>query len=432
MRSVFARILLWSFFALALAYFGFSYFASRGYERGAAMLGRQDEIDSASFDLGLSAYRTGGPGKLRDVMRQVSSVLKADASLLDSRGVNLATGVAVPPRFLQGTFPVPQKIGGRRVFARPFMNGQYYLLVLISDTDDDDFNYTPFYVIIAATSALLCWALAVYIAGPVRHLTAAVERFGAGDLTARVNSARRDEIGRLGQAFDRMADRIATLMSAERRLLQDVSHELRSPLSRLTFAVELVGSAHNPEAALARVKKEVRRLSDLISALVDVTRAEGDPEAHVSDPVDLEALLLEVVTDCEVDADSHGCAVAAKTCPARVLGDRELLRRALENIIRNAVRYAPEGSQVQVHCDLSPSLARVWIRDFGPGVPQKDLARIFQPFYRADDSRDAGTGGVGLGLAIAARAIALHNGNVWARNADPGLIVWIELPVSES
>ncbi len=432
MRSVFARILLWSFFTLALAYFGFSYFASRGYERGVGMVGRQNEIDSASFDLALSAYQAGGPGKLQDVMRQVSSVLKADASLLDSRGMNLATGVVVPPRYLKGTFPVAQKMDGRRVFARPFLNGQYYLLLLIYDTDDDDFNYTPFYVIIAATSALLCWALAVHIASPVRRLTVAVERFGAGDLTARANSGRKDEIGKLSQAFDRMADRIAMLMSAERRLLQDISHELRSPLSRLTFAVELVGSSNNPEAALARVKKEVRRLTDLVSALVDVTRAEGDPEARASETVDLEPLLSEVVTDCEVDADSHGCAIAVKTYPARILGDRELLRRAVENIIRNAVHYAPEGTQVQVYCDLSPGLARVWIRDFGPGVPQNDLARIFQPFFRADDSRDAGTGGVGLGLAIAARAVALHNGNVWARNATPGLIVCIELPVSES
>jgi signal transduction histidine kinase len=430
MRSVFTRILLWSFLTLALAYFGFSYFASRSYQRGAGMAGRHNEIDDASFTLGLSAYQTGGPGRLRDVMRQVSSVLAADVSLVDARGVNLATGLVVPPRYLKGTFPIPQMIDGRRVYARPYLNGQYFLLMFITDTDDDDMDYTPFYVVIAATSALLCWAMAVNIASPVRRLTVAVERFGAGDLTARANSGRKDEIGKLSQAFDRMADRIATLMSAERRLLQDISHELRSPLSRLTFAAELVGSAKNPEAAVERVKREVRRLSDLVSALVDVTRAEGDPEARASEPVDLESLVSEVVADCEVDADSHGCAIGVKTCKARLLGDRELLRRAIENIIRNAVRYAPEGTQVEVCCDVASGLARIWIRDFGPGVAQEDLARIFQPFYKADGARDAAAGGVGLGLAIAARAIALHHGNVWARNATPGLIVWIELPIS--
>jgi two-component system sensor histidine kinase CpxA len=247
-----------------------------------------------------------------------------------------------------------------------------------------------------------------------------------------VNSTRKDEIGKLSRAFDRMADRIATLMSAERRLLQDISHELRSPLSRLAFAAELVGSAKDPEAAAERVKKEVRRLTGLVAALVDVTRAEGDPEARASEPIDLETFLSAVVADCKVDADSHGCAIALKTTPARLLGDSELLRRAVENIIRNAVSYAPPGTEVEVCNDVSQGAVRVWIRDFGPGVPNGDLTRIFQPFYRVDGSREAATGGVGLGLAIAARAIALHHGNVWARNAGPGLIVWIELPGSSS
>jgi two-component system, OmpR family, sensor histidine kinase CpxA len=430
MRSVFARILLWCFCTLVLASFGFSVVTSRAYRNGVGMAGRLNEIDDSSFKLSLAAYQAGGSERLKEVLQHISSVLAANVTLVDSRGVDLATGVAVPHGYLEGTYPVPQERHGRRVFARPYMNGQYYLLMLISDTDNDDVNYVPFYIILAGTSAVLCWVLAVNIAKPVRRLTEAVERFGAGDLNARANSVRRDEIGELSRAFDRMADRVATLMSAERRLLQDISHELRSPLSRLTFAAELVGSAKNPEAAAARVKKEVRRLADLVSALVEVTRAEGDPEARALDAIDLESLLSEVVVDCSVDAESHGCTVALKTSPSRLLGDRELLRRAVENIIRNAVHYAPEGTQVEVRCDVAAGLARVWVRDFGPGVPQDDLGRIFQPFYRVDGSREAATGGMGLGLAIAARAIALHHGNVWARNANPGLIIWIELPIS--
>jgi signal transduction histidine kinase len=430
MRSVFARILLWCFCTLVLACFGFSLVTSRAYENGAGMAGRLNEIDDATFKLSIVAYQAGGPERLRQTLQQASSLLAADVALLDSRGVNLATGVAVPQGYLKGTFPVPRMRNGKRVFARPYGNGQYYLLMTIYDTDEDDVDYKPFYIILAAMSAVLCWVLSVNIAKPVRSLTVAVERFGAGDLNARAKSARKDEIGKLSRAFDRMADRIATLMSAERRLLQDISHELRSPLSRLTFAAELVGSAKDPEAAAARVKKEVRRLADLISALMEVTRAEGDPAARALEPIDLENLLSEVVTDCEVDAESHGCAIALRTSPARLLGDSELLRRAIENIVRNAIRYAPLGTDVEVCCDVASGLARVWVRDSGPGVPEEDLARIFQPFYRVDGSREAATGGVGLGLAIAARAIALHHGSVWARNATPGLIVWIELPLS--
>jgi two-component system sensor histidine kinase CpxA len=145
----------------------------------------------------------------------------------------------------------------------------------------------PYYFLIFAAVALVCWLLAVNIANPLRDLSRAVERFGRGDLSVRLKSRRKDEIGDLSRSFDRMAERIGTLMTGERRLLQDVSHELRSPLARLSFAAELVRTAADRDAAVERMKREIDRIADLVGTLVEVARAEGDPSATRLEPLRL-------------------------------------------------------------------------------------------------------------------------------------------------
>jgi two-component system sensor histidine kinase CpxA len=235
----------------------------------------------------------------------------------------------------------------------------------------------------------------------------------------------------LSRAFDRMAERIGTLLTAERRLLQDISHELRSPLARLSFAAELARTAENREAAVARLKKEIQRLADLVGALIQVTRAEGDPSSNNPENVRLDEILGEVVEDCRVEAEARGCRISLDgAVELNMRGDRELLRRAIENVVRNSIHYAPDGSAVDVKLSSTSDSARICVRDYGPGVPEEALPKIFQPFFRVDDSRESSTGGVGLGLAIAHRAIGLHHGRLWAQNALPGLMVWIELPLA--
>jgi len=264
----------------------------------------------------------------------------------------------------------------------------------------------------------------------LRRLMSTMERFGKGDLAARNASTRNDEIGDLARSFDTMADRIQTLLTAERRLLQDISHELRSPLSRLSFAAELMKNAPDPEAAAMRMKQEVARLTHLVGSLLEVTTAEGDPASRVIERFAIATVLEPTVDDCAFEAEALGVRIEFEPGPFLPVleGDPELLRRALENVLRNAIRYAPEGSAVKVQIDHRNNRAAISIRDEGPGVPERDLPHIFDPFFRADASRDPAANNVGLGLAIARRAVLIHHGSITAENAYPGLCIVIELP----
>jgi len=292
----------------------------------------------------------------------------------------------------------------------------------------------PYHGLLLVAVAVLCAALAANLASPLRRLARTVDRFGEGDLSARTGSTRKDEIGDVSRAFDRMADRISTLLTAERRLLQDISHELRSPLARLEFAAELALTAPDREAAVERVKKEIARLTDLVGGLIQVTRAEGDPAVGRSQILRLDELLTTLVDDCRVESAQRPCGIAWNPAEAQAVtlrGDREVLRRAVENVLRNAIRYTATGSTIEVTLTITmPGTVRLTIRDFGPGVPEDALGKIFTPFFRLDDARDSSTGGIGLGLAIAQRAVTLHHGRLWAQNAHPGLRVSIELHTS--
>jgi signal transduction histidine kinase len=318
--------------------------------------------------------------------------------------------------------------GDQNAVALASADGRYRLLV-VADSPFQMRQYIPYYIPILLVLGISCWLLAWRIASPLQSMVNTLDRFGHGDLTARVNSHRHDEIGRLGAAFDRMAERIGTLLTSQRRLLEDVSHELRSPLARLSFAAELAGTADNRGAAVTRLKKEIQRLTDLVDALLQTMQAEGEPHAISQEDVELSTLLSEIVEDCKVEAEACECSVALHGQATTIQGERELLRRAVENIVRNGIRYSPEASTIDVAFGADDHAAYIFIRDYGPGVPQDSLNKIFEPFFRVDDSRNRSTGGVGLGLAIAHRSIISHDGRIWAENANPGLLVRIELPI---
>jgi len=229
----------------------------------------------------------------------------------------------------------------------------------------------------------------------------------------------------------RHAKTTSPILARDFRLVQDVSHELRSPLARLSFATELVATEPDRDKAIQRIRKEVSRLSILVGSLLEMTRAEGDPAAAQRKQFLLDEMMRDLVDDCTVESTARECRIAC-ACSQNVslTGDPELIRRAAENVLRNAIRYSPEGATVDVEVGTDSGFAQIRIADKGPGVPDADLTRIFEPFYRVDDSRTAATGGVGLGLAIATRAVRLHNGSIEACNLNPGFLVTIRIPLS--
>jgi len=257
-----------------------------------------------------------------------------------------------------------------------------------------------------------------------------VDRFGAGELAARANPRSNDEIGNLGRSFNAMAGRIHTLLTTERQLLQDVSHELRSPLARLTFEAEMVRRTTDRDAAATRLRHEIERLSELVGMLIDMARAEGEHGQVEMEVLCLNDLLLVAAEDSEVEAQAAGCSIDVNVPDETNLqGNAELLRRAIENVLRNAIRYAPSESTVEVRLEREEYWARITVRDYGPGFPEKLRERIFDPFFRADASRDERAGGLGLGLAIARRAVRVHHGDITAANASPGALLTITLPL---
>jgi len=285
-----------------------------------------------------------------------------------------------------------------------------------------------------------CYLLARYLTSPIVRLREAARRFAGGELSARSGRRKvvwKDELSDLANDFDVMAERIESLVTQQRRLVQDVSHELRSPLARLTIAVELLrgqGPAATP-STLTRIEKEAMSLNEMIGQVLDLTRIEGDISSVVMAPVDLAPLLGEIVDDANFEANTGGRGVRLlESEPCVVAGNEEWLRRGIENVIRNAIRYTLDNTMVEVRLTRSKEAgaryARISVRDHGGGVPEADLPHLFRPFYRVSTARDRQSGGAGLGLAITKSAVTLHRGSVTARNAaDGGLLVIIELPV---
>ena len=246
----------------------------------------------------------------------------------------------------------------------------------------------------------------------------------------RVQTRRADEIGQLGRSFNGMAERLERLILSERRLLGDISHELRSPLARLKFAVKLARTSPDQEAAMDRIERDVNRISSLVADIVEITTVEGDPAMRSTETVDLARLVREVIDDCGVEADVRHCALNFSGDGApRVTGSPELLRRAVENVVRNAIRYSPDGAPIEITLERNSREIAIAVRDHGPGVPADSLQRIFDPFFRVEEARNTNGGGSGLGLSIAKRAMQAHHGCILAENAEPGLRVRIKLPL---
>jgi two-component system sensor histidine kinase CpxA len=283
-------------------------------------------------------------------------------------------------------------------------------------------------------SGLVCWWLARYLSKPIERLRTSARSLAAGNLEARVGedfSRRRDELGVLARDFDTMADHVRNILASKESLLRGMSHELRSPLARLRVALSLARrDGEDLGRQLDRIELEAERLDTLIGQMLQLSQLRAVEPMLPRSPVDLTSLLSEVVEDARLEAsavDKH-----VEWAPSGVMcieGDHDLMRSAIENVLRNAVRFTERGTAVTVTSVQESDQVHIVIDDHGPGVPVGEAERIFEPFYRVAEARDRDSGGTGLGLAITARVVKLYNGAVLARNRqEGGLSVRITLP----
>jgi signal transduction histidine kinase len=296
-------------------------------------------------------------------------------------------------------------------------------------------------IIAALVGGMFCLWLARYITSPVTELRSVARELANGNLSSRAGTAalrRKDEIADLSRDFNLMAERIESLMSSQRRLIQSVSHELRSPLARLNVALGIAFRHADPQvhAPLERIEREAGRLNDLIGDLLKLARWESGIGPVEKTNIELETLVREIAADADFEARSLDRVVRVRVAePCSFVGARELLRSAIENVMRNAVKYTQPETEVEVTLGRfllgTENFAVVRVRDHGDGVPEEALPSLFKPFYRVANARERASGGTGLGLAITETAVRLHGGQVKAENSPAGgLIVEIRLPLN--
>ena len=302
-------------------------------------------------------------------------------------------------------------------------------------------NYIPqrqwkrysYWIALAIGMLLASSLLSFYITRPIRSLRKTTQSLGQRDLSARVEatvSERKDAIGELGRDFDRMAQRLDDTLRSQHQLLRDISHELRSPLARIQVAGTLAEQKTGSSSELERIDQETQRLDGLIETILRLTRLNDMPEL-LFEPLDLPVLINEIARNAQYEYQNTDKTVATKLdALPEIKGDYENLSSAIENIVRNAMYYTKDAGVVTISARVIDQVLEICVTDQGPGVPEEDLKRLFEPFFRSDLSRNEKTGSNGVGLAITHRIIELHNGNVWAENLiDGGLAVTIHLPL---
>lgn len=413
-----------------------------------------EALRTTALNDAVSAYEEGGSHQLRQYLENLEATQHVRAYLFNEQGeemshrgapdwaVRLASG---GPRLPRDGVVFPPPPVQRESRASSDGNHRYTLVMGMPPGPRVFFGPRglplPGLIIAVLSSGLVCYFLAWYMTKPVTRLRAATQQLAGGDLTARAgvpDNRRHDEIGGLVRDFDTMATRLENLVKAQSRLLNDISHELRSPLARLNVALGLARQRSGPESAamLERIELEAARLNELIGRLLTLARMEDGEQRIPSTPVLLDEVILTVTEDAEFEAQARHCHVHGEIPEGSwaVRGDASLLHSAIENVVRNAIRYTREGSTVEVRLEKrgNDGLAEavVQVADCGDGVPADALEKLFQPFYRLDDARGRHTGGVGLGLAITERAVRFHGGRVAAMNRpEGGLIVEIHLPL---
>ncbi|MDQ3635585.1 MAG: ATP-binding protein [Acidobacteriota bacterium] len=326
--------------------------------------------------------------------------------------------------------------GAKRI---ALVDGEIYIYVIELKRFQPPTFFTQRFILqllaVVLIGGLFCYFLARYLTSPITKLRNATRKIAEGDFNTSVAEKignRKDELAQLAGDFDEMAKRIESLINSEKRLTQDISHELRSPLARMNVALELARVKTSPETIpfIERLEKESARLNDLIGQLLTLSKLETGSQDFEKHELNINKIVEQVAADASFEAKANNKDVKiSQNGDLKVFGNEHLLRSAIENVLRNAVRYTKENSEVEISTATQGNNALISIKDHGEGVPDEELSKLFKPFYRVQEARDRKTGGNGLGLAIAERAITNHHGTIKAENAsDGGLLIEIKLP----
>ncbi len=355
-----------------------------------------------------------------------------------------------PGQIKSGALNYVTNDGHRYIFARHVdkhllpiktMNRSHFKKLGLAPTPPREMRLL-FIIVSILVTGLTSYLLSVYLVSPIQRLSAATKKLSAGDLSVRVSSTvslRKDELGRLGKDFDRMASQLDTLLSSQKRMLRDISHELRTPLARMQVALELARTKSKDitKDEHDRIEYEAQRLNHLIGQILELVRLEQRESSISFTNENLTEIVRQIVKDANFEATKQNKGVKLikdENCYLEI--NSELLGSAIENIVRNAITYTQENTNVEISVnkkieDIEHII--ITVQDFGPGVPKKSLKHIFEPFYKIGAREDVDSRGYGIGLAIAKSAIQLHNGKIFADNGkESGLVITIKLPTSQS
>lgn len=447
MRSLYWKIFISFWLATILIIFTTAWVISHVAQKSSLPAQEQQFMDSYA-NAAVATFESGEQAALLKWLNKVGISRHMTLYLLSSTGDII--GTEAPPEnvkniaenLLKDQLSEGILKSGKLIVSHEILStsGKFYRLVAVSEKPLFHFVGIPWaglalrLILATFISGLICYLLSLYLTQPLRSLGMAAKSIARGKLSTRVGHLRghhKDEIAQLSDEFDRMAEQLEHLVSSKERLLQDISHELRSPLARLQIAIALGRNKtnHLADAEFKRMELECVRLNYLISEILDFARLDKSTTDLYLSQADVPTLLQEIIKDANYECGIKSPRVYAGIIePCTLSIDQRLIHRAIENVVRNALHYSPSTEQVQVslHYDQSKKQVYVDISDKGPGVPEEQLEKIFNPFYRVDTSREKKTGGYGLGLAIAFRAIQLHEGAISAQNkVDGGLLVRI-------
>lgn len=458
-RALFVNIFLWFVAALALLFvLGMlvAYLTHEDFSRSSAR-GDMEEAFSSVEQSALEMLSTQGPADTMNYLHKEGRKHKMLLVLLPLEGDRI-NSTPTPPDFplarIRDIALTLEPGASEFAFKRPFslllkrvdIHGESWVLVgarmmppLIPFHGENPWRGIFQIILILLVGAGACYWLALHITRPVQGLQHTVSGLAEGDLTQRVPdtiTSRRDELGDLARNVNVMAARLEEMVASQHRLIRDISHELRSPLTRLGLALELSEMKDSPidkDILLRRMERETDRIRSMVNHLLDLSYMETAKRQVLEEEIDLPSLLSDIRNDVLIEAEHSHCGIILSTPDVAIMNGRmDLLRSAFENVIRNAIAYTGPWMDIEVSLKRNEGRFILTVADRGPGVPEADLPHLFDPFYRVDSARARETGGVGLGLAITERAIRLHGGTITATNRPGGgLLISISLPFAE-